>query len=104
MKLALSRLAVPALLLMPAAAFGQGDHVVQQKNRRFMPGEITIKRGESITVTNNDNFIHQIYADGLFDSEEKPPGENLVESFPRAGTFEVRCHIHPKMRLIVRVN
>lgn len=104
MKLALSRLALPALLLMPAAAFGQGDHVVQQKNRRFTPGEITIKRGESITVTNDDDFIHQIYADGLFDSEEKPPGENLVESFPRAGTFEVRCHIHPKMRLIVRVN
>jgi plastocyanin len=98
------RLALPILLLLAAAAFGQDGHVVQQKSRRFTPGEIAIRRGEAITVTNDDDFIHQIYVDGLFDSEEKQPGENIVEAFPRAGTFEVRCHIHPKMRLIVHVN
>jgi len=75
-----------------------------QKGRRFTPAQITINRGESLTFTNEDEFIHQMYADGLFDSDEKNPGENLVQPFNRAGTFEVRCHIHPKMRLVVRVN
>ena len=65
--------------------------------------EVTINRGESLTFTNEDEFIHQIFVSGLFDSEERAPGENLTESFTQAGTFQVQCHIHPKMKLIVHV-
>ena len=83
----------------PAAA----DAVVTQKSRAFRPTEVTIARGEQVTFTNDDSYIHQIYVDGLFDSDEKAPGENLNETFPRAGTFQVRCHIHPTMRMTVRV-
>ena len=69
----------------------------------LVPGDVTITKGESLTFTNKDEFIHQIFVVGLFDSEEKNPGENLTESFPQSGTFEVHCHIHPKMRLVVHV-
>jgi plastocyanin len=87
-----------------SAAFAADPaHTIVQSGRAFHPAEVTIRRGESLTVTNNDQFIHQIYAIGLFDSEEKAPGENLTESFTQAGTFEVRCHIHPKMKLVVHV-
>lgn len=98
------KLALILLIAVPAASFAQNASTVVQKGRRFLPAEITIRKGESITVTNDDEFIHQIYSDGLFDTEEKRPGQNIVESFPRSGTFEVRCHIHPKMKLMVRVN
>lgn len=91
-------------LLAPLAAAAQPTHVIVQKGRRFTPEQITITRGDSLTFTNEDEFIHQMYSDGLFDSDEKNPGEKLVQPFTRAGTFEVRCHIHPKMRLVVRVN
>ena len=77
--------------------------VVIQKGRAFRPLELTVARNESVTFTNEDSFIHQIYVDGLFDSEEKSPGENLNETFPRTGTFPVRCHIHPTMRMTVTV-
>lgn len=90
-------------LLAAGAAFGQDAHVVVQQGRAFHPGEITINRGESLTFTNNDEFIHQVYAEGLFDSDERAPGQNLTESFTQSGTFEVRCHIHPKMKLVVHV-
>jgi plastocyanin len=90
------------LLLAPAPAMA--DQTVIQKGRRFMPAEVTLRRGENLTVTNNDEFIHQIYSDGLFDTDERAPGQNIVENFARAGTFEVRCHIHPKMKLLVHVN
>ena len=90
------------LVLAPATAFAD-DHVVIQKGRRFNPGEVTIRKGDTVTFTNDDEFIHQIYADGLFDTDEKAPGQKLTESFPNAGTFEVRCHIHPKMKLVVHV-
>jgi plastocyanin len=91
------------LLLLPGSALAAGDHVVSQKGRAFRPAEMTINRGESLTFTNEDSFIHQIYVDGLFDSEEKAPGENLTEAFASAGTFQVRCHIHPIMRMTLRV-
>ncbi len=78
-------------------------HTIVQKDRAFRPTEVTINRGEQLTFTNNDEFIHQIFVIGLFDSEEKNPGENLTENFTQSGTFEVHCHIHPKMRLVVHV-
>lgn len=89
-------------LLLPVAAFAQD--VIVQKGRRFLPAEITVRRGENFTVTNEDEFIHQIYSEGEFDTDERRRGENIVEAFSRTGTFEVRCHIHPKMKLIVHVN
>ena len=87
------------LVVLPAAA----DTLVIQKGRAFHPRQVTIAKGEVVTFTNNDTYIHQIYVAGLFDSEEKAPGENLNELFTQAGTFAVRCHIHPTMRMTVFV-
>jgi plastocyanin len=98
---------LPLLLLMPAGAFAADPaHTIVQKGRAFRPAEITINRGEALTVTNNDAFIHQIYVqapDFSFDTDEKNPGENITETFTVSGTFAVRCHIHPKMKLVVHV-
>ena len=91
-------------LLLPLAASAQGSNIVVQKNRRFTPTQVSIVRGATLTFTNEDEFIHQMYVDGLFDSDEKRPGQTLTETFSRSGTFEVKCHIHPKMKLVVRVN
>ena len=79
------------------------DLTVEQKGRAFHPAEITINRGQTLTFTNGDSFIHQIYVDGLFDSDERAPGQNLNETFPNSGSFQVRCHIHPTMRMTVHV-
>ena len=51
------------LLLAPSLAFAADPgHTIIQKGRRFNPAEITIRRGESLTFTNSDEFIHQIYS------------------------------------------
>ena len=97
------RFFLPFLLLPASAMAADGGHVIVQKGRAFHPAEITIDRNEPLTFTNEDSFIHQIYVVGLFDSEEKGPGENLNETFPQTGTFQVRCHIHPTMRMTVHV-
>ena len=97
------RILIALLALSPIAAFADDAHTIVQQGRTFRPAEITINRGETLTFTNNDEFIHQIYVSGLFDSDERAPGQNINESFPDAGTFEVRCHIHPKMKLVVHV-
>jgi plastocyanin len=99
-------LLVCAELTCVSAAFA-ASHTVIQTGRRFRPGEITIAKGDTVTFTNNDEFIHQIYVAGpnfSFDTTEKSPGENDTETFTTAGTFAVQCHIHPKMKLVVHVN
>jgi plastocyanin len=95
---------LPAILLgLGTPAFADDAHTIAQQGRAFHPGEVTVSHGETLTFTNRDVFIHQIYVPGLFDSDERAPGQNVSESFPEPGTFEVRCHIHPKMKLVVHV-
>jgi plastocyanin len=95
--------ATPAAMMLAALPALAATAIVAQKGRAFHPAEITIARGDSVTFTNDDSYIHQVYVEGLFDSAEKAPGENLNETFPDAGTFQVRCHIHPTMKMTVRV-
>ena len=98
---------LPLFLILPAAAHAADEgHTIVQKGRQFRPAEITIAKGDSLTVTNDDDFIHQIYVAGpgfSFDSDEREPGQNITQAFTASGTFEVRCHIHPKMKLVVHV-
>lgn len=96
-------LVLAAFSLVLATGPVLADAVVTQKSRAFRPTDVTINRGETVTFTNDDSYIHQIYVDGLFDSEEKGPGQNLNETFPKSGTFRIRCHIHPTMRMTVHV-
>ncbi len=102
----MKRAILTAILLANSGAAYAAGHTIDQKGRRFHPGDITIARGDTITFTNNDDFIHQIYVDTpefKLDTKERAPGENDTEAFTQAGTFEVHCHIHPKMKLVVTV-
>ena len=89
-----------------AAALAGQTHTVIQKDRMFQVKEIDIAAGDAVQFSNEDQFLHQIYvaSGGLdFDSREQPPGDVITINFPNPGTFEIRCHIHPKMLLIVSV-
>ncbi len=99
----MKKILTAAAMLISGTAYGDDGHTVIQRGRAFRPAEITIARGDTIVFTNDDSYIHQIYAEGLFDSEEKAPGENLNETFTQSGTFQLRCHIHPTMKMVVHV-
>jgi plastocyanin len=99
----MKRYLVLAIAVFPVVAATAASTTIVQKGRAFRPGEVTINRGDSLTFTNEDSFVHQIYLDGQFDSEEKGPGEIINQTFARSGTFQVRCHIHPTMKLTVHV-
>jgi plastocyanin len=95
---------VPVLVASFASA--AAIHRIVQKSRDFATAAITIARGDTVLFTNEDEFLHQIYVDSKnmsFDSAEQAPGQTIEVNFPRSGTFPVRCHIHPKMLLTVRV-
>ena len=93
-------------LFLATAVLAAAVHRVIQQGRAFSVAEITIARGDRVEFSNEDEFIHQIYVDSTqmsFDSAEQSPGEIVGITFSRSGTFPVRCHIHPKMQLLVHV-
>ena len=94
------------VIAIGAALAAEAGHVIVQQGRAFRPGDVTLDRGDTLTIRNRDEFIHQIYvkSDAMnFDSDEQPPGQDVLVKFPAGGTFQVRCHIHPKMVLTVHV-
>jgi plastocyanin len=96
---------LPAAILLLAAADVPGV-VVQQFHRAFSLSLVSIVRGGTITFSNVDEFDHEVYVDSPnfnYDSFEQLPGDKAVVTFSSAGSFEVRCHIHPKMHLHVDV-
>ena len=83
------------------------DYSISQKGREFHPGEITIKRGETIQIVNDDaDLLHHAYIASpkfSFDSGDQKPGSVTPVTFAVAGDFDVLCAIHPKMKLTVHV-
>lgn len=104
------RISIPLLLCAaatPAAlAMAAGIATVSQQGRAFSTREVQIAPGDMVHFNNEDEFLHQIYVHSpsfSYESAEQAPGEVVTVRFPTAGTFEVRCHIHPKMLLTVNV-
>src|SRR5580658_72517 len=98
-----SMLAGAANILMPTIA---EDHLITQKDRAFSEAEISIKRGDSIVFKNADEVTHNVFSvsPGMeFDIRRQAPGGSSKIVFSKEGVAEVRCSIHPKMKLIVTV-
>jgi plastocyanin len=98
--------AVP-ICLAGLTGLAASQFVISQKGREFRPGTITIKRGDSVQVVNDDlDLRHHAYVDSdtfKYDSGDQEPGSKTKIAFPVAGDFDVLCAIHPKMKLVVHV-
>jgi cytochrome c peroxidase len=88
-------------------ALGAGaEAIVSQKDRAFSPNIVELSLGDTLTIHNDDQFVHDVLVDGpafSFDSGEQGVGQNVQIKFPTAGHYRVTCAIHPKMRLEVEV-
>jgi len=83
-----------------------GETVVVQREITFVPERIDVKVGASVVFVNDDRFGHNVYSEtpgADFDIGRQPAGQRTPVVFKRPGMFEVRCRIHPKMRLDVAV-
>lgn len=79
---------------------------VTQKEREFSSTEITIKPGEKVVFQNDDEVTHNVFSTSkanAFTIKVQKPGESSTVDFTEEGTTEVRCAIHPKMKLTVTV-
>jgi plastocyanin len=92
---------------LAAVAQSRGQYNVSQKGREFRPGELSINRGDTVQIVNDDGDLrHHAYVETdkfNFDSGDQEPGSKASITFPVSGDFDVLCASHPKMKLTVHV-
>ncbi len=96
-----------ALAWLPGASVGQASQTtIRQQGIAFTPAKARIAAGGKVVFENKDPFAHNVYsptAGGTFDIGLQEPGAETDVAFARAGVYEVRCRIHPKMRAEITV-
>ena len=82
------------------------DVSVDQAGQQFSQSSLTLKPGDTIVFTNKDDVTHNVKIISGDDTDDKglqKPGETLKAVFAKPGDYQVRCGIHPKMRIDVKV-
>lgn len=100
-RLAFAAAAVLALAVPAIAA----DHAVAIEGMKFVPAQISVAVGDTITFTNNDSAPHTATAnDGTFDTGRLSRGESATVTISAGGSFDYICKIHPSMKGNVTAN
>jgi plastocyanin len=86
----------------PADTGGGGGGVeVGMKNIQFEPRDITVKPGETITITNDESIPHDVHKtsgpDGDFSSGDDggmQEGDTFELKLDKPGKYDYVCHVH----------
>jgi plastocyanin len=96
-----------SLVLLTGVSFGAlaGEIVITQENKKFNKKKLKAAVGDVINFKNIDAFTHNLYSKKgeKFDSGVLKPGGSFSYKISKNGKFTVRCAIHPKMKLKVKV-
>jgi len=89
----------------PASGSQQpSSQAIAISNFSFVPNQITIAKGTTVTWTNNDSAQHQIAADdGSFNSAALSQGQSFQQTFSQEGAYSYHCAIHPSMKGTITV-
>jgi plastocyanin len=95
------------LISLSSILLVRAEVVVDRKDRKFSKAEVTIKPGESRSVfQNSDEVAHNVFSvtpNLEFEIQRQARGQRSTIAFPKEGVIEVRCSIHPRMKMIVTV-
>lgn len=83
-----------------------GAVAVEIKNFTFIPADIKIPAGTTVTWTNHDVVAHTATASdpkGVFDSGNLNPGQSFSFKFDTPGTYHYICTYHPFMKGTITV-
>ena len=77
----------------------------------YLPYEVTVAAGTTITWINDDTTVHTVTSGkitegttGLFDSSIFSSGKSFEYTFNNSGTYDYFCNVHPWMAGIVNVS
>lgn len=81
-----------------ASGPANGPVEVKIDNFNFMPGDLTVAAGTTVTWVNHDDVPHTVRTmDGAIKSKALDTDDKFSMTFDKPGTYEYFCSIHPKM-------
>lgn len=95
-----------AVAVATNVALAATSTTVNQADKKFSMTELTINKGDSVIFKNDDPFTHNVFSQSpgiAFELKVQKPGESSEIHFAREGSGEVRCAIHPQMKLKLTV-
>ena len=102
------RILIGSLVLIAgiASSAAAAEVTITQKDKSFSEKQVEINVGDTINFVNDDDTTHNVNStsDGqAFDLGAQAPGTTSSHTFTEAGSFKIRCAIHPKMKVKVTV-
>ena len=98
---------VAAAALLPAVAARAEDPAdplaVHLDNVVFVPVQLTVKVGQTVTWTNRDDIPHTVVCAGKFRSKTMDTDGTFSFTFTSAGEYKYFCSLHPHMTGAVKV-
>lgn len=89
------------------ATLSSTTRIVLQKGRHYMPTDLFLHRGDTITLRNEDESVtHHAFIEAdrfSFDAGDQEPGTESRLTLAEPGDFVIQCGIHPKMKLTLHV-
>lgn len=98
----------PTATTSAASAPAAATKTVTIKGFAFSPATLTIAKGTTVTITNQDSATHTFTSganrtkDGKID-QQISGGNDATVTFDTAGTFQIFCSIHSSMAMTVTV-
>jgi plastocyanin len=110
----MSSMVLKPMIVAVAIAFAGGavvafaaERSIMQKGKVFSESAITIKKGDVVVFVNDDSVTHNVMSTDSgneFNIGSQPPGVSTPVTFDKAGEYTILCAIHPRMKLVVKVN
>ncbi len=93
-----------ALVACAAKTHAPVDHQVEIRGMQYVPSELVLAVGDTVSWTNRDVVPHTVTALGTFDSGSLSSQQQWRYTATAAGQIAYGCTFHPPMRgsLIVR--
>jgi plastocyanin len=98
---------VAAAALLPAgitrAEEAADPLAVHIDNFVFVPAQLTVKVGQTVTWTNRDDIPHTVVCAGKFRSKTMDTDGTYSFTFASAGEYKYFCSLHPHMTGVIKV-
>jgi plastocyanin len=95
--------AVAATLSLCLSAARADQLKVTIDNFTFMPAELSVKVGDTVTWSNHDDIPHTVVSAGKFRSKAMDTDDTFSFTFTSAGEYKYFCSLHPHMTGTIKV-
>lgn len=98
--------ALASTIVISGVAFAADPVRVTQQGKQFSEKNLSLVAGQEIIFINDDTVAHNVYTIVKGQKRDlglQKSGEEDSITFDASGTYRVRCAIHPKMKMVVKV-